>query len=315
MKISPANNNYPFHPNNSDSLSFKGYYYEPPSKINRLDFYNGIEETPNRFFTSESLKHALSRPELLGKEGLKNIGRRIFKDARLMEAEASVYYENARLIQKKFRAEKRKNPDFYKNNIRRHGKPVQEVFDASELNDGTECLIGVDYSSDGNVFKVKKYKNEQVEKVTYASEFKRTGKVNHVEFWENGAPKRIEIGKRNLPGGVIKTDKLYEYSEDGRFLHSGMNVVEHPDHGTEMYNYVYPGFSQYDPNNIQRYCIKRVVNPDNTVTCYGLMVFKGKQYWCYIPEITFQKELENKPIFNSTLVEFDKKQILYYSYY
>ena len=309
-------NNFPNYSKNNSNLSFRGYYYEPPEQINRLTMYNDISESPHRFFSSESLKHALSNPDILGKEGFKNLGRRIFKDARLMEAESYVYFEDAKILQKKFKELNKVTPDFYKSTIKsRSGKVVQGAFRASDFGGDKDTIVGVDYSHDGSILKVKKYKNDKVQQVTYASQFNRTGKVNHVEFWEKGTPKKIEIGKRNLPSGIRKTDKLFEYDENGILTYSAMNVVERPDGSVEMSNYVYPGFSDVDPDNIQRYSIKRVENPDNTVTCTGLMVFKGKQYWCYIPEITFKKELENKPIFNSTLVEFDKKNIKYYSYY
>ena len=312
MKISPASAKFHQYYYARKSPSFKGYYYEPPEEIYSLSFYNGIEDTPHRFFSSESLKHALARPDILGKEGLKSIGRRIFKDARLMEAEAKVYYQNAKLIQKKFNYENKKRPGFYKDNIFDSGTQVQEAFLASDIGEEDNAIIGIDYSSTGDVLRFKKYKNERVQQVTYASEFNRTGKINHVEFWETGIPKKIEIGKKNLPGGIRKSDKLFRYDENGTFISSGMNVIEYPDGKIEMSNYVYPGFSDLDPDNIQRYAIKRVENPDNTVEYQGLMVFKGKSYWCYIPKVTFTKERDSRPILRSALVEFEKENLEHY---
>lgn len=316
MNIIPSGGGYSAFLSQNRQTSFKGYYFEPPQQIYSLSFYNGIEDTPHRFFSSESLKHALARPDILGKEGLKTVGRRIFKDARLMEAEAKVYFENAKTIQKKFRYDNGKNPGFYRENTTQStGKPLQESFPASMTGENSDAVIGIDYSSTGEVLRLKKYKDEKVQQVTYAKEFNRTGKINHVEFWESGIPKKIEIGKKNLPGSVKKTDKVFKYDENGDFLCSGMNVFEYPDGKVEMSNYVYPGFSDLDPDNIQRYAIKRTENPDKTVTYQGLMVFKGKQYWCYIPEVTFTKEKDSKPIFSSALVEFKKNNVEYYSFY
>lgn len=107
--------------------SFKGfgYYYEPPQEINNLTFYNGIEDTPHRFFSSESLKHALKRPDVLGNEGLKAVGKRIFKDARLMEAEAKVYFDNAKQVQKNFDTKTEKTPGFIKAKLLSTVKPFK----------------------------------------------------------------------------------------------------------------------------------------------------------------------------------------------
>ena len=315
MNIIPPNARLSFYHQSSYNPSFKGfgYYYEPPQEINNLTFYNGIEDTPHRFFSSESLKHALKRPDVLGNEGLKTVGKRIFKDARLMEAEAKVYFDNAKQVQKKFRYDNRKNPGFYKSKIVKYGKTLQDAFSGSYLGFMEGETFGIDYSSNGKIVRFKKYSDDKMQEVSYAEEFNRTGKINHVEFWNSNLPKKIEIGKKNLPGGLKKTDKLYTYDESGKFKYSAMNVYEHSDGRVEMSNFVFPGFSEYDPYNIQRYAIKRTENPNNTVTYQGLMVFRGKQYWCYIPEITFTKERDLKPILRSSLVEFDKQGVKYYS--
>ncbi len=311
MYISPINH-YPKYNLQQRNTSFKANYYRPPEEIYNLDFYKGIEDSPHRFFSSESLKHALQNPEALGSDGLKSIGRRLFKDARLNEAEGRVYFEKAKQIQKKFKYDNKNHPDFYKYNIVVQGAPRQDAIPATELGENSDAIIGIDYYSDGRIMKLKRYKDEKIQNITYALEYNRDGKINHVEFYSSGTPKKIEIGKKNLPGGVTRADKVFNYAEDGTFISSGMDVYEHRDGKVEMSNYVFPGFFQCDPNNIQRFAIKRTENTDGTVTYQGLMVFKGKQSWCYIPEVTIQKERDPKPILSAAIRDFEKDNVKFY---